>query len=68
MILIHPPLSKPCEPPAGLARLAGTANGKRISVVDANIDVALRVIRALISPMDTWTRRAIKNIGSIYQS
>jgi hypothetical protein len=26
MILIHPPVAKPCEPPAGIAKLCGSLN------------------------------------------
>ncbi|MCX5828535.1 MAG: radical SAM protein [Deltaproteobacteria bacterium] len=40
MLLIHPPVSKPCEPPAGIARLAGALREHGISctVIDANVE------------------------------
>ena len=40
ILLIHPPLVKPCEPPAGLAKLAGSMNHHNIpcKVIDANIE------------------------------
>ena len=40
MLLIHPPLVKPCEPPAGLAKLAGSMNHHNIpcKVIDANME------------------------------
>jgi uncharacterized protein YbgA (DUF1722 family) len=40
MLLIHPPLVKPCEPPAGLAKLAGAMNRHNIpyKVIDANME------------------------------
>ncbi|MCK9391652.1 MAG: radical SAM protein [Syntrophales bacterium] len=40
LLLIHPPVSKPCEPPAGIARLAGALREHGISctVIDANIE------------------------------
>ena len=64
MLLIHPPLSKPCEPPAGIARLAGSIEKPSLSVVDANLDAVLRTIHGPISDNDTWTRRAKKNLNS----
>lgn len=64
MILIHPPVSKPCEPPAGIARLAGMLDGAKIplTIVDANLDGILRAMDRPIQAVDTWTRRAIKNL------
>ena len=40
ILLIHPPVSKPCEPPAGIARLAGALreSGIPCTVIDANIE------------------------------
>ena len=40
VLLIHPPVSKPCEPPAGIARLAGALrdNGIPCTVLDANVE------------------------------
>jgi hypothetical protein len=40
MILIHPPVVKPCEPPAGLAKLAGVmyVHDIRCKVIDANLE------------------------------
>lgn len=40
MLLIHPPVSKPCEPPAGIARLAGSLreHGIPCTVIDANVE------------------------------
>jgi len=40
MLLIYPPLVKPCEPPAGLAKLAGSMNRHNVSckVMDANLE------------------------------
>ncbi len=39
MLLIYPPISKPCEPPAGIARLAGALRCHDIPyhLIDANI-------------------------------
>ena len=40
MLLIHPPVVKPCEPPAGLAKLSGFMNYHDIpcEVIDANLE------------------------------
>jgi hypothetical protein len=64
MILIHPPISKPCEPPAGIARLAGMLDGAEIplTIVDANLDGILRAIDGPMQATDTWTRRAQRNL------
>jgi len=64
MILIHPPISKPCEPPAGIARLAGAIDGegRPLTVVDANLDGILRAIHMPVESNDTWTRRSKKNL------
>jgi hypothetical protein len=68
MVLIHPPVSKPCEPPAGIAKLSGALKGYGVKhrVVDANLEGLLYLLgssRPPASLRDTWTRRAIKNIG-----
>jgi radical SAM superfamily enzyme YgiQ (UPF0313 family) len=63
MILIHPPLSKPCEPPAGIARLAGAIAGRgSLTIIDANLDSILRALHGPVDSNDTWTRRAKKNL------
>ena len=40
MLLIFPPVAKPCEPPAGIAKLAGAlkAHGVPCTVLDANLE------------------------------
>ena len=61
-LLIHPPLAKGCEPPAGIARLAGTlrAAGVPCRVLDANLEGQLWLLNQTPAATDTWTRRAIK--------
>ncbi len=63
MLLIHPPAAKPCEPPAGIARLAGTlkAHGCPCSVFDANLEALLFLISAAEPSADPWSRRACRN-------
>ena len=63
ILLIHPPVSKPCEPPPGLARLAGVlaAAGATCRVWDASIEGLLHLMNLPLPAQDTWTRRAVKN-------
>jgi len=71
MLLIHPPLVKPCEPPAGIAKLAGCLNRHHIkcTVVDANLEIILDLLKPndagdffAHSPQDTWTARARRHV------
>ena len=66
MLLIFPPAAKPCEPPAGIAKLAGALNAQGIScmVLDANLEGILSLMQKPQTASDTWTRRAVKNISS----
>ena len=65
MILIHPPIVKPSEPPPGLARLAGAllAHGVECQIVDANLEGILRLLGQEWKPEDTWSNRAVRNRG-----
>jgi hypothetical protein len=68
VLLIYPPVSKPCEPPAGVVKLSGALKqyGIKHRVVDANIEGLLYLLESAGRPAsmsDTWTKRAIKNIG-----
>jgi len=63
ILLIHPPVAKPAEPPAGIARLSGllTKNGIKHSVLDANLEGLLHLLGSSKRPADrddAWTRRA----------
>jgi len=70
MILIHPPISKPCEPPAGIAHLAGTLNrhGIEPTIIDANIEGILFFLTNSQTATDTWTRRAAAHSEEHYAS
>jgi hypothetical protein len=60
VLLINPPVVRPCEPPPGLARLAGALSraGVAYTLLDANIE-GLRWLSGLTpDATDTWTRRA----------
>ena len=63
MILIHPPIAKPCEPPGGIAKLAGALkrNGLRYIVLDANLEGLLYLIQGPPTASDRWTSRAFRN-------
>jgi hypothetical protein len=66
IVLINPPLTKPCEPPSGLAHLAGAlrAEGFQYRLLDANLEGILFLLKTPIEARDTWTRRALKHIDS----
>ena len=63
IVLINPPVAKPSEPPAGIARLAGflRQNDVDCRVIDANIGGMDFVLNRPVPAEDTWTRRAVKN-------
>ncbi len=66
MLLILPPVAKPCEPPAGIAKLASALKTHDISctILDANFEGLLFLMEQPKSASDTWTRRAIKKLSS----
>ncbi|MBR9985961.1 MAG: radical SAM protein, partial [Desulfosarcina sp.] len=61
ILLISPPVAKPCEPPAGLAKLAWAlrAQGVDCRIYDASIDGVLGLLHRPITADDTWSRRAL---------
>ena len=66
IILIYPPVAKPCEPPAGIARLSGmlSRHGIRHRLVDANLEGMLHLFsqaQPCDRAVDAWTMRACKN-------
>jgi radical SAM superfamily enzyme YgiQ (UPF0313 family) len=65
VLLLHPPVVKPCEPPAGIARLAGALHhhGIPYSVADLNIEALLALSDHFVIPADRWTLRAARNIS-----
>jgi radical SAM superfamily enzyme YgiQ (UPF0313 family) len=67
MLLIFPPVAKPCEPPAGAALLSSALKeqGLPCAVYDANIEGLLYLIHSKIVPVDSWSRRALKNRETI---
>ena len=67
MILIYPPVSKPSEPPAGIAKLAGflRCHGVRCRLLDANLEGTMHLMNSAALSFhktpDTWSRRALRN-------
>ncbi len=66
IILIHPPVSKPAEPPAGVAKLAGClrATGIDHEIIDANLEGLLYLLNTPVPENrgnDRWTARAWKH-------
>jgi hypothetical protein len=70
ILLIHPPVAKPSEPPAGVARLAGALRSRQLpcTVIDANIEGLHHLLRTLPSPTDTWSRRARRHLDAHLQA
>ena len=64
IVLINPPVTRPCEPPAGLARLVGALHdhGCSFLAVDANIEGLLFLLEEGTTAQDTWTRRAVNHL------
>jgi len=66
MLLIFPPLAKPGEPPAGIAKLAGALTAHEIScgLIDANLEGLLYLLGQSYPASDTWTKRALKHAAA----
>ena len=64
MLLIHPPAAKGCEPPAGIARLAGAIRGHGLpcTVLDANLEGQMFLLAGPAQGSDTWSLRAGRNL------
>jgi len=69
IILIHPPVVKPSEPPAGIAKLSAclTANRVEHRVIDANLEGMLFLANAIAqsgASGERWSVRACKNLDA----
>ena len=64
IVLICPPIVKPSEPPAGIARLAGAlrSRGADCTVIDANIEGIHHLLDTVDPPDDTWSQRAFHHM------
>lgn len=67
MILIFPPVAKPCEPPAGVALLSSALKEQDLDchVIDANAEGLHYLIQSVTEPVDSWSARALKNKDKI---
>jgi hypothetical protein len=65
VLLIFPPVAKPCEPPPGIARLSGALGAYNIehTLLDANLEGITSLLAKPFVPADTWTRRAFRNLS-----
>ncbi len=67
VLLVYPPTVRACEPPAGIAMLAGAlrAAGVGCRLWDANLEGQLALIREFpaSAAADTWTKRAARDRG-----
>ena len=70
ILLVHPPVAKPGEPPAGIARLSGALgqHGVPFKVLDGNLEGLSHLLEVPPSAADVWTRRAWKNRGQNRQA
>lgn len=70
IVLIHPPVVKPSEPPAGVARLAGAlaAGGVRCETVDANLEGLYYLLEHMAPQPDTWSQRAHRHMARHLES
>lgn len=63
ILLIHPPVAKPGEPPAGIAQLAGCLrrHGAACTLLDASLEGLLFLLGQPLEPEDTWSARALRH-------
>jgi hypothetical protein len=69
IILIHPPIAKCSEPPAGIARLSACLNANKIKheVIDANLEGILFLLKYAAdknTTADRWTTRSCKKLDA----
>lgn len=64
VLLVHPPVAKPCEPPAGIAKIAGYLRrhcAVPCTLLDANLAGLEHFIGMERTAADVWTGRALRN-------
>ena len=64
ILLLNPPVVKPSEPPAGLARLAGALHqhGLHCTIVDLNLEGLFHLLHTPRMADDRWTQRALRSL------
>ncbi len=70
ILLVYPPVAKPSEPPAGLARLACAlgAQGVDCRIFDANLAGICDLLGRPAIAGDTWSRRALARVDTHLQA
>ena len=65
-LLIYPPIAKPCEPPAGLARLAGALRHHTAAcqIWDANVEAVHWLVDLPLPQKDRWSLQAWQRRGA----
>lgn len=63
VLLLHPPVTRPSEPPGGLARLAGWLSRRDVpwAMADLNIEGQLWLLQRPLAAADTWSRRSLRH-------
>jgi len=66
LLLINPPVVRPCEAPAGIARLLGAlkGHGVRCRILDANLEGLMNLLERPIEATDRWSKRAARHLNS----
>lgn len=64
MLIVNPPLTKPCEPPAALAYLSAClkVHGHACTICDMNIEALYALFDDFAPGQDTWSKRAGKHL------
>ncbi len=64
ILLIYPPVAKPAEAPAGIAKLAGSLRGHGVDcvAVDLNLEGLNYILRQSCTANDTWSLRALRHV------
>lgn len=64
MLILHPPLTKGCEPPAALAYLSAAlaAHNLPCTICDMNIEGLMHLLHSVTGAADTWSARALKHL------
>ena len=62
ILLIHPPVAKAGEPPAGIALLAAALGARNVpcTLLDANLEAQMFLLGRANAPPDTWSTRALR--------
>jgi radical SAM superfamily enzyme YgiQ (UPF0313 family) len=65
ILLLHPPVAKPSEPPAGIARLVAALGhfGIPCTGIDMNLEGLLSLMTNPVISADRWTCRATRNLS-----